>query len=77
MLDSSGIIFYYISPTWTRSPVALGVLYRLGLYLGAIQALLVLVGILHDVGILFDVGILVEVGVLVGLGVPLALGILN
>ena len=39
--------------------VALGVLYRLGLYLGAIRALLVLVGILHHVETLVEVGILV------------------
>ena len=41
--------------------MALGVLYGLGLYLGAIQALLVLVGILHDVGTLVEIGILVGV----------------
>ena len=49
--------------------MALGVLYGQGLYLGAIWALIVLVGIIHDVEILVEVGILVGVGLLVGLGV--------
>ena len=41
------------------------------MHLGAIWALLVLVGIKHYVGTL------VEVGILVGVGVLLALGVLN
>ena len=58
MLESSGVIFSYLSPTWTRSPSAVGVLLALGvprgqgLHLGVIQALLVIVGVLHYVGTL-------------------------
>ena len=48
-----------------------------GLRLGAIQVLLVIVGLLLLVGVLVKVGILVGVGVLVILGVLRALGVLK
>ena len=47
------------------------------MYLGAIWALLVLVGGLHYIETLVEVGILVGVAVLVALGVLLALGVLK
>ena len=62
MLEPSRMIF------GTLVILGLGVLYELGLYLGAIRALLVLVGILHHVGALVKVGILIG-GFLVRLGV--------
>ena len=62
MLESSKLVFQYLNPTWTRR-----LLVALGLHLSVIQALLVLIGILHYVGTLVDVGIVVGVGVLVHL----------
>ena len=64
MREPSRMIFGTLVPLRLRVLVALGVLYGLGLYVGAIRTLLVLVGILHHVGTLVEIEILVGIGVL-------------
>ena len=82
MLESSGMNFGTSVLLGLGVLVALGVLYGLRLYLGGIQALLILLYILHDVGSLLGpgdpdstqvqslsfIGLLVPLGLLVQVG---------
>ena len=71
MRESNGVIFSYLSPTWTRSPSCsrsptwIGITPRCDLSSPGHSR--------HPT----HVGVLVEVGILVGLGVLLALGVLK
>ena len=64
MLESSGINFWYLSPTWTRSPVWIGIALRCNPGSPSLSRHLTFLGTLVEVGILVRVGVLVQLGVL-------------
>ena len=82
MLESSGVILSYLSPTWTRSPScsrsSTGIRSPewTGIALRCDPSSLVH-SVLHYVETLINVGILAGVGVLVQLGVLRAIGVLK